>query len=113
MAQSEQWTPQMLNLEHLHAFSLKKGCYPGQEIVARTHYLGQAKRQLRIIQGAHLALELPVYRAQEEVGKVFCINSKADTGLAVLQNVTDLEVLVCGENHVKLLPALTGLQRPI
>jgi folate-binding protein YgfZ len=45
-AQAEQWTPQMLSLERLHAFSVKKGCYPGQEIVARTHFLGQAKRGL-------------------------------------------------------------------
>lgn len=45
-SQAEQWTPQMLSLERLRAFSVKKGCYPGQEIVARTHFLGQAKRGL-------------------------------------------------------------------
>jgi folate-binding protein YgfZ len=45
-SQHEAWTPQMLSLDRLSAFSLKKGCYPGQEIVARTHYLGQAKRVL-------------------------------------------------------------------
>ncbi len=38
------FTPHMLGLERLGAFSVKKGCYPGQEIVARTHFLGQAKR---------------------------------------------------------------------
>ena len=48
-AQSEQWTPQQLSLERLQAFSVKKGCYPGQEIVARTHFLGQAKRGLALI----------------------------------------------------------------
>lgn len=40
------WTPQMLGLDRIGAYSLKKGCYPGQEIVSRTHYLGQAKRGL-------------------------------------------------------------------
>lgn len=45
-SQSGQWTPQQLSLERLHAYSVKKGCYPGQEIVARTHFLGQAKRGL-------------------------------------------------------------------
>ena len=45
-SQREQWTPQQLSLERLRAFSVKKGCYPGQEIVARTHFLGQAKRGL-------------------------------------------------------------------
>src|SRR5690606_25505940 len=39
-----QWTPQQLSLDRLRAYSVKKGCYPGQEIVARTHFLGQAKR---------------------------------------------------------------------
>lgn len=43
---SEQYTPQMLNLEQLGALSFSKGCYTGQEIVARTHYLGKAKRGL-------------------------------------------------------------------
>lgn len=45
-AQASQWTPQQLSLERLRAYSVKKGCYPGQEIVARTHFLGQAKRGL-------------------------------------------------------------------
>lgn len=43
----EAYTPQMLGLERLKAYSLKKGCYPGQEIVSRTHYLGQARRGLQ------------------------------------------------------------------
>lgn len=46
-AQIEAYTPQMLGLERLAAFSTRKGCYPGQEIVARTHFLGQAKRGIR------------------------------------------------------------------
>ena len=49
-SQAEQWTPQMLSLDRLHAFSVKKGCYPGQEIVARTHFLGQAKRGLTLFE---------------------------------------------------------------
>ena len=48
-AQAEQWTPQMLSLERLQAFSVKKGCYPGQEIVARTHFLGRQKRELVLL----------------------------------------------------------------
>ena len=51
-SQTEQWTPQQLSLERLHAFSVKKGCYPGQEIVARTHFLGKAKRGLALVEGA-------------------------------------------------------------
>ncbi len=49
-ATSEQVIPQELNLEVLGGISFKKGCYPGQEIVARTHYLGRLKNQCYRIQ---------------------------------------------------------------
>ena len=42
----DQFIAQMLNLEQLGAISFTKGCYPGQEIVARLHYLGNLKRRL-------------------------------------------------------------------
>ncbi len=42
----ERWIPQALALDRLQAFSVRKGCYPGQEIVARTHFLGRNKRAL-------------------------------------------------------------------
>lgn len=48
-SQRGQWTPQQLSLARLSAYSVKKGCYPGQEIVARTHFLGQAKRGLALV----------------------------------------------------------------
>jgi tRNA-modifying protein YgfZ len=51
-SQIEHWTPQQLSLERLQAFSIKKGCYPGQEIVARTHFLGKAKRGLTLVESA-------------------------------------------------------------
>ncbi len=51
-ATSEQFIPQMLNLDKLGGISLTKGCYTGQEIVARTHYLGKAKRALFIAECA-------------------------------------------------------------
>lgn len=43
--QAEQFTPHMLNLDLLDAISMDKGCYTGQEIVARTHYKGATKRR--------------------------------------------------------------------
>jgi hypothetical protein len=45
-AVADQFIPQALSLERLEAFSTTKGCYPGQEIVARTHFLGRSKRAL-------------------------------------------------------------------
>jgi folate-binding protein YgfZ len=42
----EAFVPQMINLQAISALSFKKGCYPGQEIVARMHYLGKLKRRM-------------------------------------------------------------------
>ncbi|HSQ68530.1 MAG TPA: hypothetical protein VLM41_00480, partial [Steroidobacteraceae bacterium] len=44
-ASSESYTAQMLNLDLLDAISFSKGCYTGQEIVARTQHLGRIKRR--------------------------------------------------------------------
>ena len=44
----DQFVPQMLNLDALDAISFDKGCYTGQEIVARTRYLGRLKERLAI-----------------------------------------------------------------
>ncbi|WP_229507362.1 CAF17-like 4Fe-4S cluster assembly/insertion protein YgfZ [Pseudoduganella rivuli] len=44
-ATQEQFVPQMINLELLGGVNFKKGCYPGQEIVARSQYLGKLKRR--------------------------------------------------------------------
>lgn len=42
----EEFVPQMASFEKLDAISFRKGCYPGQEVVARTQYLGKVKRHL-------------------------------------------------------------------
>ena len=49
--------PQSLNLDLINAINFKKGCYTGQEVVARTHYLGKPKR--RLYSGCVELLELP------------------------------------------------------
>ncbi|MFK5914010.1 MAG: folate-binding protein YgfZ [Woeseiaceae bacterium] len=42
----EAFVPQMVNLQAINSLSFTKGCYPGQEVVARMHYLGKLKRRL-------------------------------------------------------------------
>ncbi len=44
---TERYVAQMLNLDELGAISFDKGCYPGQEIIARVHNLGGVKRRAR------------------------------------------------------------------
>lgn len=44
----EQFVPQMLNFEIVGGVNFRKGCYPGQEIVARSQYLGKFKRRMML-----------------------------------------------------------------
>jgi folate-binding protein YgfZ len=46
LATQDLFVPQMVNLERLGAVDFKKGCYPGQEVVARTQYRGVLKRRM-------------------------------------------------------------------
>jgi folate-binding protein YgfZ len=55
----EAFIPQSINLDIIDAISFKKGCYTGQEIVARTHYLGKPKR--RMYKASFLAKSQPLY----------------------------------------------------
>ena len=57
MATQDEFIPQMVNFESIGGISFKKGCYPGQEIVARTQYLGKIKRRMY---RAHLESATPV-----------------------------------------------------
>ncbi|MBL80092.1 MAG: glycine cleavage system protein T [Nitrosomonadaceae bacterium] len=53
----EQFIPQMVNLEAIGGISFNKGCYPGQEIVSRTQYLGKIKRRMYL---AKIKTEKPI-----------------------------------------------------
>ncbi|MFW2440741.1 MAG: YgfZ/GcvT domain-containing protein [Arenicellales bacterium] len=49
LATQEAYVPQMINLDLIGAVNFKKGCYPGQEIVARVHYLGKIKQRMYVV----------------------------------------------------------------
>ena len=51
----EQFVPQMINMESLKGIDFQKGCYPGQEVVARSQYRGTIKRRLHVAQLNHQA----------------------------------------------------------
>ncbi len=59
---TDEYLPQMLNLMELGAISLEKGCYVGQEIVARAHYRGKVKRRMYMA-----AIDTPMLNAGDEV----------------------------------------------
>jgi folate-binding protein YgfZ len=71
-ATSGEFIPQMVNLDVLAGVSFTKGCYPGQEIVARTRYLGRVKRRMfRFSAAGHPpAPGSPVYGPRGTAGQV-------------------------------------------
>jgi folate-binding protein YgfZ len=82
-SQSEEFTPHMLNLDLIDAISFDKGCYPGQEIVARTHYRGTSKRRThRFESAAPVAAGDKVSDGERDVGEV--LNAIGTDLLAVI-----------------------------
>jgi len=101
----EEFVPQMTNLELVGGVSFTKGCYPGQEIVARMHYLGRLKqRMLR----AHVnTLEpplpgTPVYASDlpdQSAGSVLDAQPSPDSGYDLLA-VAQLSSHATGALHL-------------
>ena len=90
----EEYVPQMVNLDLLGGVSYTKGCYPGQEIVARTHYLGRLKQRMYRVrvpaEGARPGDRLysEAFGAEQSSGALLNVAPFADGGhdaLAVIQ----------------------------
>ena len=99
----EQFVPQMANMELIGAVNFQKGCYPGQEIVARTQYLGQLKRRMTLAHVAEGGLPQPgdelFSTAIEGQASGMVVNAQAapDGGcdlLAVLQTASLAQAVV-------------------
>ena len=113
-SQADAWTPQQLSLDRLHAYSVKKGCYPGQEIVARTHFLGQAKRGLALFEaGGVVEAGSVVGDGDRPIGTVVSGASHGDGSLvlAVLPLEADSVHLEANGMALSPRPLLDGLAR--
>jgi len=128
-AASELFIPQMLDLEGLGGISFTKGCYTGQEIVARTQYLGNLKRRLVRARIAHGHQPGPgdglvcQRDSVEQNAAGHILTSAADEGggfevLAVVQ-VSALErddvnlVTAQGQRLENVNPGMGALHRPV
>jgi folate-binding protein YgfZ len=69
-ATSEHFVPQMVNWELVGGVDFKKGCYPGQEVVARSQYRGTVKRRLQLLLGASAAPGTELLGPEGAVGEV-------------------------------------------
>jgi hypothetical protein len=104
MAQTrELFIPQMLNLQAVGGVSFKKGCYTGQEIVARMQYLGKLKRRLyRVALAADPLPEpgTPLFAPSHNsaIGEVV-MAAKASSGIELLA-VLQADAVEGGEIHV-------------
>ncbi|MFC3031895.1 YgfZ/GcvT domain-containing protein [Pseudoalteromonas fenneropenaei] len=100
----DQYVPQMLNLQALDGISFRKGCYTGQETVARMRYLGKNKRALFIATAtlstlpASVELESPVEsgwrRAGEPLQFAYDQNNGEFVCTIVLANDTSLDTVL-------------------
>ena len=105
---AERFVAQMLNLDELGAISFNKGCYPGQEIVARVHNRGGVKRRARryAMRAAAPAAASPVFRGEDTVGEVVRA-AATDSGcelLAVVDHAAAGGALTCAGAALVELP---------
>ena len=108
---SEEYIPQMLNIDKLGGVSFNKGCYTGQEIIARTHYLGKTKRELFLAECSPITWQvsetLTITNENEQaIGKVLSIQSSK-------QNCKMLIVIPTSESNSKNLMVNSSNQAKI
>jgi hypothetical protein len=118
----EQFIPQMANLDAIGGVSFQKGCYPGQEIVARAQYLGKIKRRMYLANIRPTTAGTPVKAGDElfstdmgeqSVGMVVNATASPDEGFDVLA-VIQTSSVEAGKVHWKTQngPALEVMPLP-
>ncbi len=111
-ATSEAFVPQMTNMQLINGVSFKKGCYPGQEIVARMQYLGKLKRRMYLLEVEGNAIPAPGDEitsgdAAQPVGQIVDARRNSEGGISALGvlQITNAEqgnLVVAGDQAVKL-----------
>jgi folate-binding protein YgfZ len=81
-ATSESFVAQMLNLDLLGAIAFDKGCYTGQEVIARAHYRGRVKRRLQRWSHAATQTLAPGTAARSPDGRSLVVVRAAPGGIA-------------------------------
>jgi tRNA-modifying protein YgfZ len=97
------FVPQMLNYESIGGVSFKKGCYPGQEIVARSQFRGAIKRRTYLVQASNSAVgqEVFAYGEDESVGTVVQVDG--DQALICIQaSSAGVDLRLCSKEGAQL-----------
>ena len=104
----EKFIPQVLNSDELDTVSYKKGCYTGQEVIARTHYLGNVKKHTYLV-----TIDTPIYNETnvvnsdgesvgELIGETF-IYKEVTLSHCILRDSSDFSDLFIKDNVVRVL----------
>ncbi|MEJ6002287.1 CAF17-like 4Fe-4S cluster assembly/insertion protein YgfZ [Paucibacter soli] len=98
----EQFVPQMLNLELLGGVNFQKGCYPGQEVVARSQYRGTLKRRTFLFETAAPALVgQEIFHSEDPGQPAGLVAAVAErNGRALLLAETKIAALEGGSLHL-------------
>ena len=104
----EAFVPQMLNYESVGGVNFKKGCYPGQEVVARSQYRGTLKRRTYRVEATEpLAVGQDVFHSrddQQPCGTVVAASSLGNAALVAMQtSATEEGTLTAGSPHGAVL----------
>ena len=101
-ATTEQFVPQMLNLELLGGVNFQKGCYPGQEVVARSQYRGTLKRRTYLFETAGTAAPGQEIFHSEDPGQPagLVANTAQRDGRSLLLAETKIAALAGGSLHL-------------
>lgn len=114
------FVPQMVNMHRINGVSFKKGCYTGQEIVARMQYLGKLKRRMYL---AHVDTDTrpnegdsvfaSVSKSAQGTGKIVNVSPAPDGGFDLLA-VIEISSVEAGDIHLQDLsgPALQFMDLP-
>jgi len=113
---TEKYLPHQLNLERLNAISFTKGCFTGQEIIARTEYRGKPKRRMHLIELEGLNLEtfsLPIDMLDKDSGRtlgiLLAVSDNQKKALAILP-VDNQELSIATFEGIEI--KLTPLEQP-
>lgn len=104
----EQFLPQMLNLDALQGLSYQKGCYPGQEVIARLHYRGEVKKRLQLIKSNNeliVGSDIYLNDSENKVGMVInsVNNSDVNYGLAVIELDQISKKMISNNHKIEIL----------
>jgi folate-binding protein YgfZ len=104
----EKYIPQVLNADQLDTINYKKGCYTGQEVIARTHYLGNVKKHMYLVNiySSKIKEKNIINHDGESVGEVIGKTYKFNNMLlthCILRDSCDFNELYLGKDKVEVV----------